>query len=116
MTRKTFSCEFKAKVAIETIKAHKTVNEIAAEFEIHPTQVNHWKKQLLEDAAMIFNRRRQRQVKREAEFEKERELLYQQIGKLQVELEVLKKNLILVTESEGPPYVLKRRIRDSFVL
>jgi len=42
--RQQFINEFKAKVALEALKGHKTVSEIASEFEIHPTQVNNWKK------------------------------------------------------------------------
>jgi len=45
--RKSFSNEFKAKVAIEALKGQKSVAEIASEFEIHSTQVNSWKKQML---------------------------------------------------------------------
>ena len=48
MTRKRFSSEFKAKVAIEALKAHKTINELATEFDVHPTQINGWKKQLMD--------------------------------------------------------------------
>lgn len=45
MAKKTFSSEFKAKVAVEALKGHKTTNELATEFEVHPTQINLWKKQ-----------------------------------------------------------------------
>ncbi len=45
--RQQFSNEFKEKVALEALKGHKTVAEIAREFEIHTTQVNNWKKHLL---------------------------------------------------------------------
>ena len=44
MTRKRFSSEFKAKVAIEALNAHKTINELATEFDVHPTQINVWKR------------------------------------------------------------------------
>ena len=44
--RKNFSSQFKAKVALEAIRGIKTVNEIAQEFGVHPTQVGHWKKLL----------------------------------------------------------------------
>ena len=54
MKRKTFTSEFKAKIAIEAIKGQRTINEIAAEFEVHPTQVNAWKKQLLESSAEVL--------------------------------------------------------------
>jgi len=49
--RKSFNNAFKAKVAVEALKGQKTVAEIASEFEIHTTQVNTWKKHLLDGAA-----------------------------------------------------------------
>jgi transposase len=47
MRRKKFSKEFKAKVTLEAIKGQKMANEIAAEYEVHISQINTWKKQLL---------------------------------------------------------------------
>ena len=88
MKRKTFTSEYKSKVAIEALKGHRTVNEIAAEFEVHPTQVNAWKKQLLDGASETFSRGRK---KREEHHEAEKDRLYRQIGKLQVEVDWLKK-------------------------
>jgi transposase-like protein len=88
MKRKTFTSEFKAKVAIAALKGHQTTNEIAQEFGVHPTQVNTWKKQLLESSSDVFGKGKQR---READFENERETLYSQIGRLKVEVDWLKK-------------------------
>ena len=88
MKRKSFNSEFKAKVAIEALKGQHTVNEIAAEFEVHPTQINAWKKQLLDSSADVFGKGRQRQTE---DFDKEREQLYSQIGRLKVEVDWLKK-------------------------
>lgn len=92
MKRNTFTSEFKAKVAIAALKGHQTVNEIAQEFGVHPTQVNTWKKQLLESSSDVFGKGKQ---KREADFESERESeresLYSQIGRLKVEVDWLKK-------------------------
>jgi transposase len=48
MAKKTFSADFKSKVAIEAVKGNKTVSELASEFEVHPSQIQSWKKQLLE--------------------------------------------------------------------
>ena len=88
MKRKTFTSEFKAKVAIAALKGQQTTNEIAQEFGVHPTQVNTWKKQLLESSSDVFGKGKQ---KREADFESEREALYSQIGRLKVEVDWLKK-------------------------
>ena len=88
MKRKTFSSEFKAKVAIAALKGQQTVNEIAAEFGVHPTQVNSWKKQLLESSVDVFSKGKQ---KREQDFERERDQLFNQIGRLKVEVDWLKK-------------------------
>lgn len=88
MKRKTFTSKFKAKVAIEALKGHQTVNQIAAEFEVHPTQVNAWKKQLLESSSDVFGNGRKHQADN---FEDEKDKLYSQIGRLKVEVDWLKK-------------------------
>ena len=57
--RRKFTSAFKAKVAVAAIKGHKTVNEIATEFGVHPNQVTAWKKQLLESAEDAFSKKNQ---------------------------------------------------------
>src|SRR5690606_24463635 len=47
--RRKFSAGFKAKVAIEAIKEQQTIHELAAKYEVHPTQINTWKREFLED-------------------------------------------------------------------
>ncbi|PID43051.1 MAG: hypothetical protein CSB48_07055 [Proteobacteria bacterium] len=54
MKRNSFKSEFKTKIAVETIKGKRTVNEIATEFEAYPGQVNTWKNQLLESSTVVF--------------------------------------------------------------
>lgn len=56
--RKNFSSQFKAKVALEAIRGVKTVNGIAQEFGVHPTQVGLWKKELQDQAADLFDAKR----------------------------------------------------------
>ena len=90
MARKNFSADFKAKVALEAIKGHLTVNEITAEYGVHPSQINSWKKQLLEASSDIFSRKKQRQNQ---DLQTEKDQLYQQIGQLQVEVNWFKKKL-----------------------
>ena len=86
--RKVFSGEFKAKVALEALRGLKTVNEIAQEFSVHPTQVGQWKRDLQEQAAGIFEVKRGiRPVDPSASPER----LYSEIGRLKMELDWLKK-------------------------
>jgi transposase-like protein len=88
--RKNYSSEFKVKVALEAIKGHKTLNEIASQFELHPNQVTQWKKQALEGLPELFSQRR---VRLEKDDETLKAQLYQQIGQLKVELDWLKKKV-----------------------
>jgi transposase-like protein len=86
--RRSFTSEFKAKVAVEAIKGQRTVAEIASRHEIHPNLVAQWKKALLEHASEAFSDSR---GKEKADDESLRSQLYQQIGQLKVELDWLKK-------------------------
>ena len=90
MTRKRrkHSGQFKFKVALAAAKGDKTINEIASEYNLHPTQVSNWKKQLLTEGPMVFNSSTARQLQEQEARETE---LYEQIGRLKMELEWLKK-------------------------
>jgi len=88
--RRQLTAAFKAKVAILAIQGHKTVNEIASEFGVHPTQVSAWKKMLLESSTEAFTRKN---AKKESDFNAEKDQLFRQIGQLTVENDFLKKNL-----------------------
>jgi len=86
--RKTYTTEFKVKIALEAIKGQRTPNEIASHYSIHPNQVAQWKKQALESLPDVFSSRRARAAEDEAATKAQ---LYQQIGQLKVELDWLKK-------------------------
>jgi transposase-like protein len=88
MKRRRYGKEFKARVALEAIKGQKTAAELASECEVHVSQINIWKKQALEALPEVFGRG---QAQEEERREAERDCLYRQIGKLQVEVDWLKK-------------------------
>ncbi len=56
--RKTFSNEFKAKVALEAIKGYKSLSELAKEFKVHPNAIGNWKKEVLEGLPEILGGKR----------------------------------------------------------
>jgi len=89
MKRKRYSNKLKAKVALAALKGDRTVNEIASEFGIHVSQVNRWRKEAIEQLPDIFDKKKS--ARRAEDVEKEKDRLYQQIGKLQVEVDWLKK-------------------------
>jgi transposase-like protein len=86
--RKQYSGQFKFKVALEAAKGTKTISELASETGVHPTQIGKWKRQLMEEGAEMFSRNGSQQAQAEAEEQAE---LYEQIGRLKMELEWLKK-------------------------
>ena len=85
--RKQYSPEFKAKVAIAAIRGEKTVAELASQYEIHPTVVNNWKRQLTEQAREIFDPETGK--KGIPDQQSEIDELYRQIGRLKVERDFL---------------------------
>ena len=88
--RRQHDAQFKLRVALEAAKGLKTISQIASEYNLHPNLVSSWKKQLMEEGTSIFSsdtaRRQHEQAAREAE-------LYEQIGRLKMELEWLKKKV-----------------------
>ena len=82
--RRQFSAKLKFQVALEALKELKTINEIASQYEVHPTQVKQWKKQLQADGADIFNEQVAKQHQAQAGMEAN---LYEQIGRLKMEVD-----------------------------
>ena len=87
--RKSYTAEFKSKVALEAIKEESTITDIGSKYKIHPNQVINWKKQFLGSASKLFVDKRTAKGKKQAELKEEQ--LYKAIGKLQVENEFLRK-------------------------
>lgn len=86
--RRTFSAEYKSKVALAAIKGDRTLADLAAQFQVHPHQVMAWKRQALAVLPEVFSRKRDLdQARRSQQLDE----LYGQIGRLKVELDWVKK-------------------------
>jgi transposase-like protein len=83
------SAAFKQKVAIEALKGDRTVNEIAKDYGVHPVQVSQWKKELIEGAELIFEKRK----RKNSDVETEKAALERKVGQLTIEIDWLKKKL-----------------------
>ena len=84
--RKKYSPSFKAKAALEALKAEETISQIASRFEVHPNLVTKLKKALQDEAASIFGEDHARKKKQDENLVAQ---LYQQIGQLKVERDFL---------------------------
>jgi putative transposase len=110
--RRSFSADFKARVALEALREQKTINELASEFGVHPNLIREWKKQALSELPQVFSSRKAADEKTQ---EAERERMFQQIGQLQYELAWLKKKLAWTAEQKraaiepGEPRLSVRR-------
>lgn len=89
MTRRNFTPDFKAKVALEAIKNDKTLAEIASKHQIHPMLIAKWKRTAIEDLVNIFEDGRKRKTC--IDHEAEKQILYEEIGRLKVQLDWVKK-------------------------
>lgn len=96
--RKRYSAEEKTRIAIEAIKGQKTLNELAAEYQVHPSQITQWKKQALEEITTGFSGGRGRRARSEEALIAS---LYQEIGQLKVELDWLKKSQSAAWKKRG---------------
>jgi transposase-like protein len=86
--RRHHSAEFKFRVALEAAKNEQTLRDLSQEYNVHPNQISAWKGQLLREGTRVF----QRGVSKEQQAQEKRETaLYEQIGRLKMELEWLKK-------------------------
>ena len=84
--RRKHSPAFKAKVALEALKSQETVAQLATRYEVHPGQIQAWKKALAEGASGVFGNGKEQKSKNDAALVAR---LYQEIGQLKVEREFL---------------------------
>ena len=88
--RRRHSASFKAKVALEAAKQTRTLAELSAAYQVHSVQISQWRKQLLDGVESLFRdgRRREREEGQALQAE-----LYERIGRLNMEVEWLKKSV-----------------------
>lgn len=103
-TRRKFSADFKAKVALEAIKNQKTLAELSQQYEVNAITIARWKAEFLERMAVIFSDDRSSSNVAETD-NPQVEKLYAQIGQLKVELDFLKKSArkLGIPENEWRP-------------
>ncbi len=83
--RNHYKAEFKAKVALAAISGLKTLSELASEYKVHPTQINRWKQELIDNAPDLFGKGKKKEVDHDAEVAE----LHRVIGKLKAENDFL---------------------------
>jgi transposase-like protein len=88
--RKQHTATFKAQVALAALKGDRTINELASQFGVHPTLIHAWKKQLLTGAEQVFTNGTKVSI---GDAEAQKAELFEQIGRLKMELEWLKKKV-----------------------
>src|ERR1039458_2914428 len=96
-TRKQYSPKFKARVALEAIRGERTLNQLASQHPAHPVQIGPWRKAAIEQRPRLIVYGRKRKP-RDGEVEKE--ALFEEIGRLKVELDWLKNKVGLLDRSE----------------
>jgi transposase len=87
-SRRKFSAEFKAKVALEAIREVKTLQELSAQFEVHPQLIARWKQDFVQGASKVFEGG---SVSGEPDHEQQLDKLYKKIGQMQIDNDFLKK-------------------------
>jgi putative transposase len=89
--RNTYKPEFKTKIVLELLREEKTVNQLAAEYELNPVMISRWKSEFLERASMVFEKGTSEADKVKHEYEVKQEQLEKKIGQLTIEVDWLKK-------------------------
>ena len=90
-SRRKFTAEFKSKVCVEAIKERQTIEALAKRYDLHPTQINTWKKEFLKNSPVVFEKEGKSDADDNASLI---QALYAQIGELKVANDFLKKKLL----------------------
>ena len=98
MQRRQYSGECKAKVVLEALRGERTLNQLAADYGVHPLQITQWQRVVLEGLPTLLSSRRGPKLRKE---EALKAALYQQIGQLKDELDWLKKHVGHVRYAEA---------------
>lgn len=90
ISRRKFTAEFKSKVCIEAIREQQSIESLSKKYDLHPTQINTWKKEFLANASVVFEKEA---MGKQTDSEALTQVLYAQIGEQKVAIDFLKKNL-----------------------
>ncbi|MGH8415459.1 MAG: IS3 family transposase [Gammaproteobacteria bacterium] len=101
-TRKQYGAKFKARVAIEAIRGEKTLSQLSSQFGVHSMQIAYWRRLVVEQLPALFEDGRQR---KERDGQVEKEALYEEIGRLKMELDWVKKKAGLLEYKERRGWV-----------
>ncbi len=89
--RKHYSADYKSQVVREVLREEKTLGQIASEYGVHTNQIAQWRDRVISEMPELLSRKGKKEAVREADFERERQALYAEIGRLTTELAWLKK-------------------------
>jgi len=94
MERRSFTSAMKTKVVLELLRGERELNEIAAAYEIAPNQLRNWKSEFLENADIVFDRKRDCRLRDELDAkQRESDQLAKKVGQLTIQVDFLKKTL-----------------------
>lgn len=90
-SRRKFTAEFKSKVCIEALKERQSIEALSKKYDLHPNQINTWKKDFLNNSSLVFEKG---SVGHQSDNEQLIQTLYAQIGEQKVAIDFLKKKLL----------------------
>jgi len=95
--RRSYSAQFKFKVALEAVSGTKTISQLSSQYQVHPNRIGQWKRHLLDGGAEIFTNDQAGQKRKQDTLETD---LFEQIGRLEMEPEWVKKKAALFSRGK----------------